>query len=627
MHLVLGSCIAAETAATGYACAYILGVNGAGRIFFGIWVLLSAALFFWRKFTPVWKLTVMLLLPVCVAAGGFAAYESWKSFSANAAYADVDLGKEKMFAGQKAMLIVPHQDDDINVLGGVMEEYVKYGSELYVVFVTNGDAYNIGQTRMEEAVRVGAFIGIPEENVIFLGYGDQWADGPHIYNAEPGALMTSHVGYTQTYGTPDHPAYHDGRSYTIDHLLEDMEAVILEYRPDVIFCSDYDAHIDHKAVSMLFEKAMGTILKEKDGYYPVVFKGFAYNTAWYGRRDFYADNILSTGNLFQESAVWQIENYRWEDRVRLPVKASALSRSLFSSEIFQSLAIYESQFASERAEGIINGDRVFWERDTTSVCSRAQITVSSGSGSCLNDFMLLENRELTDSGHLPYDGVWIPEENDSEKCAEVILEERSDLYSIVLYDHPSSEQNVLRAEITFDDGMVVETDALCRTGAGTEVVVNKENVGSFSVRLIDTEGDQAGLTEIEAFCNPRDGGGKLIKLMDAEGNFVYDYLIPSCGCVEFDVYAYGNVPELDAAQYSVSCSDEACTAVLENGKVIVNCPVGEKTVLTISCEAEGISDSVYIRNPALLSRLWTKIHRKGEQLLRTRYQEITGADI
>lgn len=65
----------------------------------------------------------------------FIKYEAhnFKSFE------DVDNGKRELYGGKRVLVVVPHQDDEINLLGGVFEEYLKYGSEIFPVYViTNG---------------------------------------------------------------------------------------------------------------------------------------------------------------------------------------------------------------------------------------------------------------------------------------------------------------------------------------------------------------------------------------------------------------------------------------------------------------------------------------------------------
>ena len=84
-------------------------------------------------------IAVILMIPALVITLGICSFFCWKQFSAGAGYQGVDSGKKQIYGDRKVMLIVPHQDDDLNILGGVLEEYARYGSELFPVFVTNGD--------------------------------------------------------------------------------------------------------------------------------------------------------------------------------------------------------------------------------------------------------------------------------------------------------------------------------------------------------------------------------------------------------------------------------------------------------------------------------------------------------
>lgn len=89
---------------------------------------------------------------------------------------------------------MPHEDDDINVLGGVIEEYLHYGSQISIAFMTNGDYYGIGETRIREAISLYDFLGLPEDHVIFLGYGDNLhTQDYHIYNAPESEVIPSQI--------------------------------------------------------------------------------------------------------------------------------------------------------------------------------------------------------------------------------------------------------------------------------------------------------------------------------------------------------------------------------------------------------------------------------------------------
>lgn len=579
-----------------------------------LWLVLTAVSGLGFRGKPKQIMRIVLAIPAILVVVFAAGYLGWSTFRGNAGYQTVDAGKNQLFGDQKVMLVVPHQDDDLNILGGALEEYARYGSQLYPVFVTNGDYAGLTETRYQETVDVFASMGVPAENVIFLGYGDSWKEGgPHIYNAPSGQIMESHIGRTETYGTQVHSAYREGRAYTIDNLTEDLKSVILEYRPDVIFCSDYDHHIDHKAVTLLFDKVMGMLLKEHPDYTPVVYKSYAYGTAWEAEADYYADNILSTTNLFEEPYNQKPAVYRWEDRVRFPVAAETLSRSLFDSEAYARLAMYYSQGAQLMADRVINGDRVAWQRYTDSLCLHAGITVSSGQGELLNDFMLIDNCSLVEEDRQPYDGVWTPEQKDAEKKAAVNLKEMSDISVIVLYDHPSEEHNVKNARIVFDNGTVLETGALDAGGAATSILADQKDVSAFTVTLLETQGELAGLSEIEAFETEPQPDGPFLKMTDREGNFLYDYMTAPDGAGEIHVYTHGDLPELTEQNYHIGTDNDSARAVLEDGVIKVSCPAGESFVLNVTCGGAGLSDSIIVRNPGKLTRVWQDLWQGMEK--------------
>ncbi|MBQ7896263.1 MAG: PIG-L family deacetylase, partial [Oscillospiraceae bacterium] len=55
-------------------------------------------------------------------------------------YSVNDTGKTALYADKNVLVLVPHQDDELIVAGGIIDEYVKYGSKVSLVFSTNGDA-------------------------------------------------------------------------------------------------------------------------------------------------------------------------------------------------------------------------------------------------------------------------------------------------------------------------------------------------------------------------------------------------------------------------------------------------------------------------------------------------------
>lgn len=264
--------------------------------------------------------------------------------------------------------------------------------------------------------------------------------------------------------------------------------------------------------------------------------------------------------------------------------------------------MYKMQYgALDQTFGIINGDKVFWQRYTGSLCYTAQISVSSGDGFRLNDFKLADSDDIN-AFDMPYDGVWSPEVSDREKSAEIRLPQKADINCIHLYDNPSETDNVLDAAIRFDDGTLIHTGPLDITGSATEISVDKRQVGSFTVTLLKTEGNKAGLTEIEAYDRQHSSGLRYIKLQNAEGDFVYDYYIDRRGKEDFYLYSVGCPENLTEEYYSLRVEGEGCSAQITDGKLSVSCPSGRSCVVTVSSADGELADSVLISNPGFVQR-------------------------
>ncbi|MBQ2971206.1 MAG: PIG-L family deacetylase [Ruminococcus sp.] len=518
-------------------------------------------------------------------------------------YTDVERGKEEFFANQKVMILVPHEDDDINLMGGIIEQYAKYGSDVYVVFATNGDGdkrfdmSQMGFIRMDEAIKALGVLGVTEENIIFLGYGDGWDNSEHhIYNAEPDEVMKSTSGRTSTYGLRNHQAFCDGKTYTYSNYYDDIKQVILEHLPDVIYCIDYDTHNDHRALSMLFEKVMGDILKTTE-YKPTVYKGYGYRTAWNAVSDF-SDSVNITATVNNPSDI-DVEIYDWNRRVRIPIYVNSVNRSLRQSYLYKVLSVYASQKADKLADKVINGDKVFWIRRTDSVLYDAEISVSSGDKDKLIDFMLLDCDDLMNQGNCPYDGVWHPDDNDYDKLISVSFNKEQYVDSIVLYDNPSPEDNILNAVITLDDGTVIETGALDYHSGANVFSINKE-IRAFSIRIESYEGEKYGLVEIEAYASDIQVP-TIYKFTDENDNFIYDYIVPVDGKQELKIYSSSN-EKIDVRDFLLRCDNTKCKVELCGNEIIAYCKAGQKCQIELLCADGHIFDRAVLRNPHRFER-------------------------
>lgn len=439
---------------------------------------------------------------------------------------------DSQFKNKKVMVIVPHEDDDLLISGQVLPSMYKNGADVRVVFATNGDKRVSAYTRQSEACNALEKLGIPREKVIFLGY----PDGTQLYVGKKAYSFSS--GWDHTYAGKGFKDYHFDRfgthaQYTAENMVDDIESVILEYRPDYILAIDFDTHTDHRGVSISFEKAMERILKKESGYTPKVLKCFGYSLAWKSKPDFYALNIKSTVMQDREknndpSYETDVPQYRWSSRVRLPIDKKSLSHSILRCSEYKALSEHLSQYAYCYSERIINGDSVYWNRRTDSLTYNADISVSSGDASLLNNFRLIGVENRTAGPNVKLENcVSRFDKSDAQKTVTVKFDSPKTVSCVSLYDNFGLNSNILGGVITFSDGSKVEVPALNADGSETRVVFEpKHNITSFTFKVTEYEG-VAGLDEIEAFENADyDMGFSLIKLKNADtDDYIYNYLI------------------------------------------------------------------------------------------------------
>lgn len=439
---------------------------------------------------------------------------------------------DSQFKNKKVMVIVPHEDDDLLISGQVLPSMYKNGADVRVVFATNGDKRVSAYTRQSEACNALEKLGIPREKVIFLGY----PDGTQLYVGKKAFSFSS--GWDHTYAGKGFKDYHFDRfgthaKYTAENMVDDIESVVLEYRPDYILAIDFDTHTDHRGVSISFEKAMERILKKESGYTPKVLKCFGYSLAWKSKPDFYALNIKSTVMQDREknndpSYETDVPQYRWNNRIRLPIDKKSLSHSILRCSEYKALSEHLSQYAYCYSERIINGDSVYWNRRTDSLTYNADISVSSGDASLLNDFRLIGVGNRTAGPNVKLENcVSRFDKNDAQKTVTVKFDSPKTVSCVSLYDNFGLNSNILGGVITFSDGSKVEVPALNADGSETRVVFEpKHNITSFTFKVTEYEG-VAGLDEIEAFENADyDMGFSLIKLKNADtDDYIYNYLI------------------------------------------------------------------------------------------------------
>ena len=327
---------------------------------------------------------------------------------------------------KKALILVPHQDDEIAVAGVLIKWLVELQVEVYVCYATNGDYEVKAEIRLEEAANALNVLGVPRNRIITLGYPDtsNESEYEHLFYYNGKDVLHAKSGHAETYSAGDfvdyafltqkehHPYHRLNFEFDVKHLM-------LNLMPDLCVCVDMDHHIDHRMLSLTFDKMMGKILKECPGYQPTVWKAFAYGTNYSAIADYRTMNLESTKfpNTRLRNNKYRLDNpfYDWEKRIRLPNKNAWYRGPIENTPFYRALECHVSQKAIVFAERAINSDQVFWERRSDNIMLHGKIEASSGYALRLNDFMLFDAETIHVVEELKLSGLWIPHKSDKEK--------------------------------------------------------------------------------------------------------------------------------------------------------------------------------------------------------------------
>lgn len=167
----------------------------------------------------------------------------------------------------KVLLIAPHQDDEVLAAGGLMHRLKKNGDDVSVLFATNGDyrGPEVALMRYSESCKALDHLGIPKDNIFYLGYGDTGMRDSHSFLRKL-RFAEKELQFTTPFSTK---TYHPAAELTIHALrtgeeslltrgefLADLTWFIYQYMPDLlIFPHPQDQHGDHAAIFAFLQEA------------------------------------------------------------------------------------------------------------------------------------------------------------------------------------------------------------------------------------------------------------------------------------------------------------------------------------------------------------------------------------
>ncbi len=180
----------------------------------------------------------------------------------------------------RILILAPHPDDEILGCGGVIMKAFKMGLPIQIVFLTYGDSNEwsfmkhrkypviipqqvrqMGLIRYKEAMEATKLLGVPSNQVIFLGYPDfgtlriwqsRWKHRPPLRSL-----------FTKVRKVPYENAFRPGAPYKGEEILDDLRTIIKQFRPTKIFLSHWnDFNTDHQALYLFTRVVLWDLEKE-----------------------------------------------------------------------------------------------------------------------------------------------------------------------------------------------------------------------------------------------------------------------------------------------------------------------------------------------------------------------------
>lgn len=464
------------------------------------------------------------------------------------------------FKNKKILIIVPHEDDELNLIGGLLNSNYIDKDNTYIAYMTNGDYNCSTKTRLNEAKKTLKLCGIKDENIIFLGYCDQhFSENNHIYMTLNDEVFESKKKKNETYLTIKENEYSWQKrkkhsKFNQESLINDLEFLIEDNKPDIIFTNDFDSHPDHRCLTLCFDKAIGRIIKKESNYHPTVFKGFCYPTEYTGYEDYDNINLLSTKFKKEIYNQFDYQNpyYEWDKRIRFFVGKEVFNYFLLKNKLYMCLKKHKSQLLLRKYKSIINSDQIFWQKETNNLSIRAKIYASSGEAKYLNDCMTFdcENIMHKDKSYPIYKNAsWIPEETDENKYFKIELENPSSIKDIKLYQNSMSKGKVTEITVELNNGTKKKyklENKMCNT-----ININLKNqIKWIKINVDSREKTDSGFSEIEIIpflVNKIE----FIKIL-IDDNFINDIYYVNNLNYKLDIYCYNGKNSLkqDYNQYT-----------------------------------------------------------------------------
>jgi LmbE family N-acetylglucosaminyl deacetylase len=184
----------------------------------------------------------------------------------------------------RILVVSPHPDDEVLGAGGLIQMALAQGAQVKVVMLTNGDGQVFVPVALNRGVRAGlrdfvaygeyrqtetldalATLGVPAEDVFFLGYPDRSLLNLWSGDWEQDCPVRS--AFTRTAHTPYKNSYNPLARYCGSDLMADIRQIIEGFLPDlVVIPHPNDDHPDHRAAGNFTRLALSLVQQDIPDY-------------------------------------------------------------------------------------------------------------------------------------------------------------------------------------------------------------------------------------------------------------------------------------------------------------------------------------------------------------------------
>jgi len=408
------------------------------------------------------------------------------------------------------LVIAPHPDDEALIAAGRVRAAVNAGDTVHIVVVTNGDVNgtSYGYTREAESVAAAQVLGLPEQNVVFLGYGD--ASLETLWNSASGTqIYRSAAGQTATYanrglGGVDFHRFLTGVSgpYNRNTIVDDFKSLITYFAPDEIYTLSYwDAHADHTSTARFTNEALITLKKQGVAINTAVFQtlvwppnaGDCYSSNWPPPA---TDDPLPYSPFPEPPCVGPATSLDWQQVRHFPVPAEMQVPDRATNLKWRTIQAYPSADIQSYLFSFVRKEEFFWRSDyANNVALVAQVTASSertdidGQKEHAVDGLADANHEWRAD---ELNGAWI----------QLNWPSAMSVAQVNLFDRIDTAGNMLGGRLLFSDGSTISVGALPTSGKPLAITFAPKTITWVRYVVDQAEGAFAGVSEMEVLGAP-----------------------------------------------------------------------------------------------------------------------------